>query len=141
MDNRNGAQDHIVESSVVGLGGNQFETGKINVAANSVIEKGTVLVREGDYFVQAITLEKTYTADSDSESVEITVPKKIAVNPFDISNISAAAVNMSLRAIISGPVRGDLLKVDGRNTTDAENDILRGSAIIPIKGHDISRTE
>jgi len=141
MDNRNGVQEQIVENQVVGLGGNQFETGKINVAANTVIEKGTVLERQGDQFVPATVLETSFTADSDSATITITVPKKVVINPFDIQNKGAAAADMSLRAIISGPVRADLLKIDGRITTGAENDIIRGSAIIPIIVHDVSRTE
>jgi len=141
MDTRNGIQSHVVDSSEVGLGGNQFETGVINVPANGTIAKGTVLVREGSHFVPATEIETFVEVESGSETVTISATKTVVINPFDIQNNKDTAADMSLRVIISGPVRADFLKIGGRNTTDAENDVIRGSTIVPIKVNDISRTE
>jgi hypothetical protein len=123
---RGGIKSQTVENSVVGLGGNEFETGSITVAAKSVIKKGTVLKRVLAGFAPL--------ADSSTE-------KPVAVNPFDIENDSAASKDLSFRALISGPVRADLLTVNGAKTTDAENDLLKGTSIIPIKVQDISHTK
>ena len=123
---RGKVKSRVVENSVVGLGGNEFETSLIAVTANSVIKKGTVLSRDGNKFKPV-----------DPAASE----KPVAVNPFDIPNEGDAQANMSFRAIISGPVRADMLLINGVNTTDAENDMLRGASLIPIKTNDISRTE
>lgn len=123
---RGGIQKEIVESAAVGLGDNDFETGIINIPAKGKIEKGTVLKRENGKFVPV--------TDTENE-------KPIAVNPFDILNMRAENADMSIRAIISGRVRADLLTVDGNATTGAQNDMLRDFGIIPIKTNDISHIE
>jgi hypothetical protein len=127
MNNRGGIQSQIVESQVVGLGGNEFETGSIIVAANTTIKKGVVLKRAGANFAPVTDLESE---------------KPVAINSFDIINSGASAANMSFRAIIFGPVRADLLTVNGVVTTPAQNDLIRASTVcIPINVNDISRTE
>jgi len=127
MNNRGGIQTQIVETNVVGLGGNEFETGLINVAANTTIKRGVVLKRDGSKFAPL--------ADFEDDT-------PVAINPFDIINDKPAAADMSFRAIIFGPVRADLLTVNGIVTTPAQNDLIRASATcIPITVHDISRTE
>jgi hypothetical protein len=126
MGGRGGIKDHVVTNSVVALGGNNFETGIINVPAESIIEKGVVLKRVGDKFAP-IT------------DTGVDVP--VAVNPFDIENTAAAAADLSIRALISGQVRADLLTIDGAGTTDAQNDMLRDYGIIPVKVNDLSRIE
>ena len=124
---RGGIKSQTVENSVVGLGGNEFETGLINVPATSIIKKGTVLFRSGSKFAPVTDLEEE---------------TPVAVNPFDIENPGSAAADMSFRAIIFGPVRADLLTIDGVATTDAQNDAIRCHAsIIPIKVNDISHVK
>ena len=125
---RGGITTQIVDNSVVALGDNEFETGLINVPGNSTIKKGTVLQRLPSGKFAPVT-------DAEDET-----PR--AVNPFDIPNTEAAARDLSIRAIISGPVRADLLLIDDRVTTAEENDLIRDHAlIIPVKQNDISRTE
>jgi len=123
---RGGMKTQIAENSIVALGDNEFETGVINVPGNTTIKKGVVLKRDGGKFAPVMNTE---------------TEKPIAVNPFDIENDTNSAVDLSLRAIISGPVRADLLTVNGAVTTVDQNDMLRGVTIIPIKANDISRTE
>jgi hypothetical protein len=127
MDNRGGIQSQVVESSEVGLGGNEFETGSINVAPNATIKKGTVLKRNGTKF-EAVT-------DIDTET-------PIAINPKDIINSGASAADMSFRAIIFGPVRADVLTVNNTPVTNpAHFDKIRANALcIPVIQNDISRT-
>ena len=128
MSDRNGIQSQVVDtSSGVGLGGNEFETGAVNVAANSTIKKGTVLKRDGEKFAPL--------TDSSTET-------PVGVVPFDIENKGSAAADMSLRAIIFGPVIADLLTIGGQPITTAQRDLIRDhSGIIPIKANDISHTK
>jgi Ni,Fe-hydrogenase III small subunit len=66
----------------------------------------------------------------------------VAVNPFDIVNPGTVDIDKGpIRAIISGPVRADLLLVGSEVTTNAQNDMLRNYGIIPIQVNDISWTE
>jgi hypothetical protein len=124
---RGGIRSHTVESSVVCLGNNEFETGSINVAANAIIKKGTVLKRVGEKFAPI-------------SNIETETP--VAINPFDIENTSNAAADMSMRACICGNVRADLLTANGVTTTPAQNDKIRAStACIPLTVNDISHTE
>jgi hypothetical protein len=127
VNGRNGIQTEVIESAVVALGNNEHESGVINVPANSILKKGTVLKRSGEAFAPLTDIEKE---------------TPVAVNPFDIENKGSAAANMALRAIISGKVRADLLLIDGAATTAAQNDLIRDkTTIVPIKVNDISHTE
>jgi hypothetical protein len=147
MSARGGITEQVVENSVVALGGNDFETGVINVAAGTTIKKGVVLKRAGNKFVPVVdTSPITITADVGGTATQIPVPgtavdAPVAVNPFDILNPGTAAADMSIRALISGPVRADLLTIDGGSITDAQGDMLRDYGIIPVKVADLSRTE
>jgi hypothetical protein len=147
MGGRGGITEQVVENSVVALGGNDYETGLINVAANATIDKGTILKREGGKFAPVIdTSPATINVDVDGTLTDVPVPGTaidvpVAVNPFDIVNKSGQAADLSLRALISGPVRRDLLTIDGSPITDAEADMLRDYGIIPVKVNDLSRTE
>jgi hypothetical protein len=125
MSGRGGIKKKIVGEGVVALGGNEFETGLIEVPANSFVTKGTVLSRAlGGNFVKA-----TNSADA------------VAVNSIDIVNEDTSAQQISFRALIDGPVRADLLRLSGSVLTAADRDNLRRVGIIPILVHDISRTE
>jgi len=126
---RGGVKKQIVESSVVGLGGNEFETGSITVAANTTISKGAVLKRDGAGKFALVT--------------DLTAETPVAINPFDIPNPTAAAAELSMRGIIFGPVRADLLHVNGTPVTSpALLDKIRANALcVPIMANDISRTE
>jgi len=127
VNGRTGIQSEVVESSVVALGNNEYETGMINVPANSIIKKGTVLTRTDNKFAPL---------------TDISEETPIAVNPFDIENKNSSAADMSLRAIISGNVRADLLTIDDTVITTAEKDLIRNkTTIIPIKVNDISHIE
>jgi hypothetical protein len=125
MSSRGGIKKKIVGEGVVALGGNEFETGYIEVPANSFVTKGTVLSRATDgKFVRA-------TASADI----------IAVNSIDIVNDTDSAQQMSFRALINGPVREDLLRLNGGVLNAADRDNLRRVGIVPILVIDISRTE
>lgn len=123
---RGGMQSQTVKDSIVALGDNIFETGSINVAAGATIKKGVVLYREVDSKFAPVT--------------DAATQKPCAVNPADIKNEGSAAADLSLRAIIAGPVRADLLTINGIKTTAAQNDMLRAYSIIPEKQNDISHT-
>jgi hypothetical protein len=144
---RGGIKTETIENSVVPLGGNQFETGLITVPANSMIKKGVLLKREGGKFAPVTnTAPATINADVNGSETSIPLPGipaeiPVAVNPFDVPNHGSAAADLSIRALISGPVRADLLTVAGVATTDDQNDMLRNYGIIPIKVNDVSRTE
>jgi len=126
---RGGIKTQIVESSVVGLGGNEFETGSITVAANTTILKGAVLKRDGAGKFALVT--------------DLSAETPVAINPFDIPNPTAAAAELSMRGMIFGPVRADLLHVNGTPVTSpAFLDKIRANTLcVPIKANDISRTE
>jgi hypothetical protein len=148
MGGRGGITEQVVENSVVALGGNDFETGIITVEAGATIKKGVVLKRAGNKFAPVVdTSPITITADvggAENQQIPIpgtTVDTPVAVNPFDISNLGIAAADMSIRALVSGPVRADLLTINGDEITDAQGDMLRDYGIIPVKVADLSRIE
>jgi hypothetical protein len=147
MGGRGGITEQVVDNSVVALGDNDFETGIINVGAGATIKKGIVLKRAGDKFAPVLdTSPITITADVDGTGTQIPIPgttadTPVAVNPFDISNPGNAAADMSIRALVSGPVRADLLTINGNGITDAQGDMLRDYGIIPVKVADLSRIE
>lgn len=144
---RGGIRTEIVENSEVALGGNLYETGLITVPAGGTIKKGTVLKRENGKFAPVMDTEpQTISVDVSGEPEDVPVPGSVtdvpvAVNPFDIPNPAAASADLSIRALISGPVRADLLTIADETTTDVQNDMLRNYGIIPIKVNDISWTE
>jgi hypothetical protein len=117
-----------VEKRVVGLGGNEFETGSITVAANATIKEGALLKRDAS---GKFTLVTDLAADT-----------PVAINPFDISNTGSAPADMSLRAIVFGSVRADMLHVNGLAVTSpALFDKIRANTnCTPIHVNDISRT-
>ena len=126
MGGRGGIQTETIENPIVPLGNNLYETGIISVPADSVIKAGVVLTRAGNKFVPV--------TDSETQT-------PLAVNPFEIPNKTQAAADLSIRALISGQVRADLLTIDGDSITGPEMDMLRDYGIIPIKVTDLSRTE
>jgi hypothetical protein len=123
---RGGIQSQIVENSMVALGDNDFETGLINVAAGATIKRGVVLYRGAGGKFAPVT--------------DTATQKPSAVNPADIENKGSAAADLSIRAIIAGRVRADLLTINGIVTTAEQNDMLRDYSIIPERQNDISRT-
>jgi len=128
---RGGIKTNIIESSVVGLGGNQFETGSIVVPAGATIPAGAVLRRGYSGIFELVT--------------NLTTDTPVAVNPFDIPNNdpSGHGIQASMRAIISGPVRADMLNINGNSITAPKDfDKIRANSLcIPIQANDISRTE
>jgi hypothetical protein len=147
MGGRGGITEKVVENSIVALGGNDYETGVITVGAGATIKEGVVLKRTGNKFVPVVdTSPVTITADVSGTATQIPIPGTVkdipvAVNPFDISNPGTAAADMSIRALVSGPVRADLLIINGGEISDAQGDMLRDYGIIPVKVADLSRTE
>jgi hypothetical protein len=147
MSGRGETTEQVVDNSVVALGGNDFETGVINVGAGATVKKGVVLKRAGDKFAPVTdTSPVTITADVDGDETAIPIPGTAvdvpaAVNPFDITNPGESAADMSIRALISGAVRADLLTINGEKITAAQGDMLRNYGIIPVKVADLSRTE
>jgi hypothetical protein len=146
MSGRGGITEQVVDNSVVALGGNDFETGVITVEAGATIKKGVVLKRAGNKFAPVVdTSPITITADVDGDETQIPIPgtavdTPVAVNPFDITNPGTAA-DLSIRALISGPVRADLLTINGGAIDAKQGDMLRNYGIIPVKAADLSRTE
>ncbi|GHU66655.1 hypothetical protein FACS189447_07990 [Spirochaetia bacterium] len=144
---RGGITREVVGKGIVALGGNEFETGIITIAAGITLKAGSLLKRAGSKFAPVLdTSPQTITADVNETATQIPIPgttkdTPVAVNPFDIPNPGASAADLSLRAIISGPVRADLLLVGTQGTTDDQNDMLRNYGIIPIQENDISWTE
>jgi hypothetical protein len=147
MSGRGGIAEQVVENNAVALGGNDFETGIITVGAGATVSKGVVLKRAGNKFAPvADTSPITISADVAGTGTQIPIPGTavdvpVAVNPFDIVNPGSAQADLSIRALISGPVRADLLTINGGAITDAQGDMLRGYGIIPVKIADLSRIE
>jgi hypothetical protein len=148
MGGRGGIQTETVENPIVPLGNNLYETGTIEVSADSVIKAGVVLYRapDGKFAPVTDTSPATISADVGGDETEIPIPgtsvqPPVAVNPFDIPNKAQTAADLSIRALISGQVRADLLTIDDDPITVAQMDMLRAYGIIPIKVNDLSRTE
>jgi hypothetical protein len=107
------------------MGDNYFESGKITLAAGAMLPAGAVLKRSGTDFAAA-----TLAADD-----------FVAVNPFEIKNNTEASKVFGFRAIVSGRVRADMLKLGSNSTTTADNDKLRKVGILPMKVTDLSQKD
>lgn len=82
----------------------------------------------------------------DETPTDVSIPGSVtdvpvAVNPFDIANPGTAPADCAIRALISGPVRADLLTINGAAISADQGDMLRNYGIIPVKVTDLSRTE
>jgi hypothetical protein len=119
-----------VTSRVVMLGDNNFESGVIAVAAGAKIAAGTVLKRAGGNTFAPV-------ANIDPEDGDIPT----AVMPFDLENGKATSDNLGFRALISGRVRADMLRIAGNPTTPEQNDMLRAQGIIAVKVTDLSQLD
>ena len=117
----------IIDTAVVPLGDNFYETGLLkSVAGGAVIKAGTVLKRSGDDFA--------ILTNSSSE-------KAAAVVAFDVKNEKSDTADIAFRALISGRVRADKIAVNGTKATAAELDMLRACSIVPIAVTDLSCAE
>jgi hypothetical protein len=147
MGGRGGTKTEIVYNPVVPLGNNLYETGIITVPAESVIKAGVVLCRASGKFAPVTDISPaTINVDVSGTPADVPIPGTskqvpVAVNPFDIENPGNAAADMSIRALISGQVRADLLTIDGGPITADAADMLRNYGILPIRTNDLSRTE
>lgn len=113
-----------IDTSVLLLGDNEFETGLLAVVpANGVIKAGTCLKRDGEKFA----VLKTPASE-----------KIAAIVPFDVENETGTAADIPFRALISGKVRADKVLIDGNAATAEQLDMLRACAIIPVKVTDVS---
>ena len=113
-----------VASRIVMLGDNNFQAGKITLAAGATLPAGAVLKRSG---ADTITFDIATTAD-----------EYAAVNPFEIENDTANSKVFGFRPIMNGSVRGDLVKVNGATLTATDIDKLRKVGILPKKVTDLS---
>jgi hypothetical protein len=147
MGGRGGITEKTVSNPVVPLGDNSYETGVINVPAGSVIRAGVVLCRASGKFAPVTDLSPvTIDVDVNGSPADVPIPGTstqvpVAVNPFDIENPGAASADLSIRALVAGKVRADLLTIDGDQITVEQGDMLRHYGILPIRVHDLSRTE
>lgn len=106
------------------LGDNLFEAAAITVAANATVPEGAALKRDGNNFAVATAADTL-----------------IAVNPVEIKNTTSAAKTFSIRAIISGRVRLDMVRVGAAALTTAQRDQLRGYGIVAVKVTDLSKLD
>jgi hypothetical protein len=121
MDTKN------VINRVLALGNNEFESGSLSIPANIQYTAGTLLMRgAGETFAIASSTDVA-----------------IAVLPFDTEK-SATTKVAGIRALISGRVRGDMLKYNASPTTQltpAQRDALRDYGIIAVKVTDVSQLD
>jgi hypothetical protein len=147
MGGRGGITEQIVNNPVVPLGDNVYETGAITVPAGGVIPAGVVLYRNSGKFVPVTDVSPiTISVDVSGDLTNVSIPGTlvqvpVAVNPFDIKNPGQAPADFSIRALVSGKVRADLLTINGDPITVDEGDMLRNYGILPIRVNDISRLE
>ena len=126
---RGGIESREVGGGEVALGGNEYCTVYTTITPGGYLNKGQILVRIGG-------------GDDVEEANKISSNGLHLINPFRIENKTNSTQRMSLRAIVSGPVRADLLRINSEpHPTIGFLDELRRSSIIPVQGHDISRTE
>ena len=117
-----------VTDRVLLLGGNLFESGKINVPANDTVPAGTVLTRDTND--KKLFLPAGATDDF------------VAIVPFDLENVNATPKITGFRACISGQVRGDMIIIDGTPATVDQCDLLRDkTGIIAKQVTDISHLD
>jgi hypothetical protein len=114
-----------VTNKVLALGNNEFEEGKINVAANTAIPAGALLKRNAN----------------GSFAVAGSGDTAVAVMPFPLKNEKAQAADMGFRALISGRARLDMLALAGNPITPAQRDALRGYGIIAVKATNVSELD
>jgi len=128
---RGGIRSQTVENKAVGLGGNEFETGSIIVQAGATIPAGAVLKRGYSGIFELVT--------------NLASDTPVAINPFDIPNTDPTGhgIQASMRAIIFGRVRADMLNINGNPVTAPKDfDKIRANTLcIPIATNDISFTE
>jgi hypothetical protein len=109
-----------VENKVLQLGDCEYGTGTFTVPGSKKYTSGTLLKRgSGEGFAIATTSDTA-----------------IAVLPCDVENTDASPATTSIRALIWGRVRQDLLKYDAAPTvelTPAQRDALRDFGIVARK--------
>ena len=125
---RGGTRTETIENIAVGLGGNEFETGVLNVAGNTTVPAGALLKRGADGKFALVT------------DLENEIP--VAINPFDVPNHGTIAKDMSLRPIIYGRVNASALNVNRLPITSPSffDKIRANTLCVPIQTNDISRT-
>jgi hypothetical protein len=113
-----------VTSKVVMLGDNNFQSGKITLAAGAALPAGAVLKRSG--------------SDTSTFAAAASADEYAAVNPFEIKNETGAEKVFGFRPVMDGRVRQDMVKVSGADLTAADIDKLRKVGILPVKVTDLS---
>ncbi|MDR2509245.1 MAG: hypothetical protein LBC77_01220 [Spirochaetaceae bacterium] len=114
-----------VTNKVLALGDNEFEEGKITVAASTEIPAGALLKRNAD---------GSFALAGGSDTA-------IAVMPFALKNEKTAAAVLGFRALVSGRVRLDMLNIGGIAITAAQRDALRDYGIIAVKATNVSELD
>jgi hypothetical protein len=115
-----------VSSRVLMLGGNNFSSGKITLAAGTTLVAGAVLKRG---------------AGANEFTVAAAADEYTAVNPFEIKNDTSNSKVFGFRVLMDGRVREDMLRVGANAVTVADIDKLRKVGILPVKVTDLSQTD
>lgn len=113
-----------IDTGRVALGGNHFESGVINFAGADVLAPGTILARHTG------TLKyQLYVKGGSSNGNG--VPVAVLTHELDV----AAAGDVPVRPIVSGPVNKNRLVIDAdgddANIDATVRDLLRSTGIIP----------
>lgn len=116
-----------IEPKTLLLGGNEFETGVLNVPAAGTgetinIPDGAVLTRDG-------TSGKYVVAEDTDGALFILVDH--IITPI------TEAGDYPVRVCIKGDVNRDLVTLGGENLTDAQVDALRQNGIFALTTHEI----
>lgn len=116
-----------IEPKTLLLGGNEFETGVLNVPAAGVgetinIPDGAVLTRDG-------TSGKYVVAEDTDGALSILVDH--IITPI------TKAGDYPVRVCIKGDVNRNLVTLGGANLTDAQVDALRQNGIFALTTHEI----
>ena len=115
-----------VDTSIVLLGNNDFETGLLAaVPANTIVKAGTYLKRDGEKFA--------VLTNPASEKV-------VGIVPFDVENEKSSVADVPFRALIAGRVRADKVLLNGNKPAVEQLDMLRACGIIPVAVTDVSQT-
>jgi hypothetical protein len=119
-----GVKTENVTNRVLMLGDNNFQSGKITLAAGATLPAGAVLKRSG--------------GDTITYAVATNADEYAGVNPLEIKNDTGAEKVFGFRALMDGRVRLDMVKVSDAELTATDIDKLRKIGILPIKVTDLS---
>jgi hypothetical protein len=140
-----------VSNKILALGDNIYESGYITVPAETTYKAGTVLKRlEQGSFAPVTDTQGTPGThgtpasgggweEAPTDPVPGDVP--VAVIPFNIENKKAQEASIGFRALVSGRVRLDMLRINGSSITQGQSDMLRNYGILPVKVTNLSQLD